>query len=77
MLSSGQKLGPYEIRDVVGAGGMGTIGYMSPEQVRGRTGTVQAICDAAIGRGGTWNHENVILFAPSWNTALFRVSAWW
>ena len=40
-----------------------------------QTGTVQAICDASIGRGGTWNQEDVILFTPSSNGALYRVPA--
>jgi eukaryotic-like serine/threonine-protein kinase len=38
-------------------------------------GTVQAICDAPQGRGGTWNEENVILFAPGREHGLFRVAA--
>jgi eukaryotic-like serine/threonine-protein kinase len=34
------------------------------------------ICDAPNGRGGTWNQEGVIIFAPRFdNTGLFRVSA--
>jgi Tol biopolymer transport system component len=33
------------------------------------------ICDASDGRGGAWNRSGDIVFAPSVNTALFRVSA--
>ena len=33
------------------------------------------IADAASGRGGTWNAEGVILFAPTDNSPLFRVPA--
>jgi Tol biopolymer transport system component len=33
------------------------------------------ICDAPISRGGTWNREGVILFAPTINTPLYKVSA--
>lgn len=33
------------------------------------------LCDAAGGRGGTWNRDNVIVFAPSIANALQRVSA--
>jgi Tol biopolymer transport system component len=33
------------------------------------------ICDASDGRGGTWNRAGDIVFAPSVNAALFRVSA--
>jgi eukaryotic-like serine/threonine-protein kinase len=34
-----------------------------------------AICDAPSGRGGSWNREGVILFAPTSTGALFRVNA--
>jgi Tol biopolymer transport system component len=33
------------------------------------------ICDAAAGEGGTWNRDNVIVFAPDGGSGLFRVSA--
>ncbi|HEY3176751.1 MAG TPA: protein kinase [Candidatus Polarisedimenticolia bacterium] len=33
------------------------------------------LCDASDGRGGTWNREGEILFTPSVNAALYRVSA--
>ncbi len=33
------------------------------------------LCDAADGRGGTWNRDGVILFAPGVNSAIHRVSA--
>lgn len=38
-------------------------------------GQVQAICDAPNGRGGTWNKDGVIVFAPDTNVGLHRVSA--
>ena len=38
-------------------------------------GRVQTICDAPSGRGGAWNKDGVILFAPSALTELFRVPA--
>ena len=34
-----------------------------------------AIADAPVGRGGTWNEDGVILFAPTANSPLFRVPA--
>jgi serine/threonine protein kinase/Tol biopolymer transport system component len=34
-----------------------------------------ALCDVATGRGGTWSQEDVILFAPSVNAPIHRVSA--
>jgi len=33
------------------------------------------LCDAFDARGGTWNREGVIVFAPSHTTPLFRVAA--
>jgi serine/threonine-protein kinase len=33
------------------------------------------LCDAPTGRGGTWNQDGVILFAPTNNGGLSRVSA--
>jgi eukaryotic-like serine/threonine-protein kinase len=40
-------------------------------------GPVQTICDAASGRGGTWNKDGVIVFTPSGGLldGLYRVSA--
>jgi hypothetical protein len=38
-------------------------------------GPSQTICDAPIGRGGTWNKDGVILFAPRNRSAINRVSA--
>jgi serine/threonine protein kinase len=38
-------------------------------------GPVIRLCDAVSGRGGTWNKDDVILFAPSQAAGLFRVSA--
>jgi Tol biopolymer transport system component len=38
-------------------------------------GQVQTICDAPSGRGGTWNRDGVILFAPTGAGGLFRVPA--
>jgi Tol biopolymer transport system component len=38
-------------------------------------GPVQPICDAPQGRGGTWNHDGIIVFEPTIDSALFRVPA--
>ena len=38
-------------------------------------GPAQTLCDAPNGRGGTWNREDIIVFAPSPNDVLHRVSA--
>ncbi len=38
-------------------------------------GPAQTLCDAAQGRGGTWNREGTILFAPTANDAIYRISS--
>ncbi len=38
-------------------------------------GSVQAICDAQLGRGGAWGPGGVILFSPNPQAPLMRVSA--
>jgi serine/threonine protein kinase/WD40 repeat protein len=38
-------------------------------------GLPQTICAAPNGRGGTWNIDNVILFAPGFRTGLYTVAA--
>jgi Tol biopolymer transport system component len=38
-------------------------------------GTVQVICDAPAGRGGSWNADGVIVFAPGITGTLQKVSA--
>lgn len=38
-------------------------------------GPPQTVCDAAWGRGGTWNKDDVIVFSPRPTSPLFRVPA--
>jgi hypothetical protein len=38
-------------------------------------GPVQTVCDAPIARGGTWNKDGVILFAPHVRGGLYQVQA--
>jgi serine/threonine protein kinase len=38
-------------------------------------GAAISVCDAPNGRGGTWNSDGVILFAPETQTPIHRVSA--
>jgi len=45
------------------------------KRVNGNGGPVQELCDASNGRGGAWNKDGVILFTPTAQSALFRVSA--
>ena len=39
------------------------------------TGSVRALANAPIGRGGTWNGDGTIVFSPGTNDALLRVAA--
>lgn len=45
------------------------------KKIEAARGSVQAICDAPFGRGGTWNDDGVILFSPGVFTPLYRVSS--
>ena len=38
-------------------------------------GTAEVICDAPVGRGGTWSAQGVIVFAPTIGGPLYKVSA--
>jgi Tol biopolymer transport system component len=38
-------------------------------------GPPPSLCEASRGKGGTWSREDVILFAPSFNSAIQRISA--
>jgi Tol biopolymer transport system component len=38
-------------------------------------GVVQTLTDANGGRGGAWNQDNIIIFAPTGATAIFRIPA--
>ena len=38
-------------------------------------GPPQTLADASLGRGGAWNADGIILFGPSGNTPLSRISA--
>ena len=45
------------------------------KKVEVSSGEVVTLCDAAFGATGAWNSDDVILFTPSGNSPLFRVSA--
>ena len=54
------------------------VGFFADQKMKkvpATGGSVQVICDAPLGRGGTWNAQGVIVFAPSIIGPLFRVSA--
>lgn len=38
-------------------------------------GPPSIVCDAPLGRGGTWNSDGTILFAPTFESGLFQVSS--
>jgi eukaryotic-like serine/threonine-protein kinase len=38
-------------------------------------GPLVTLCDADDSRGGTWNADGVILFAPDWRESIFRVAS--
>jgi len=44
-------------------------------RIDAKGGTTVARCDAASGRGGTWNRDGVIVFAPTLSSELYRISA--
>jgi len=44
-------------------------------RIDAKGGTTVALCDAASGRGGTWNRDGVIVFAPTLSSELYRISA--
>ena len=44
------------------------------KKVEASGGVVQTLCDSPFGRGGSWNRDGVILFAPGIHDAIYRVS---
>ncbi len=44
------------------------------KKIEATGGPAQTLCDAPQGRGGTWNNAGVIVFSPSFATALQQVS---
>src|SRR5271154_143371 len=53
--------------------GFFTQGKLKKVDLTGKS--VQLVCDAPNGRGGTWNKEGVILFTPDVFTGVYQVSA--
>jgi Tol biopolymer transport system component len=45
------------------------------KKIEATGGPAMALCEAANGKGGTWNEAGTIVFAPSHNTPLHKVSA--
>jgi DNA-binding winged helix-turn-helix (wHTH) protein len=44
------------------------------KKISRRGGTPVVLCDAPFGRGGSWNRNGVIIFAPASHTAIYRVA---
>jgi len=56
-----------------------TIGFFAEgklKKVDASGGQAQVLCDAPNGRGGAWNRDGIILFAPDALGGLSRVPAW-
>jgi Tol biopolymer transport system component len=54
------------------------LGFFAGRKLRridAKGGTAVTLCDAASGRGGTWNRDGVIVFAPTISSELYRISA--
>src|SRR5947207_11013238 len=45
------------------------------KKVEATGGLVETICDSQFGRGGTWNQDGLIIFAPNIAQPLFQVAA--
>jgi len=55
-----------------------SVGFFAANKLKKITvdgGTADTICDAATARGGTWNQEGVIVFAPGSDGPLVQVKA--
>ena len=56
----------------------GNLGFFADgklKTVAASGGAVTTLCDAPSGRGGAWNRDGTILFAPSQYDSLFRIPA--
>jgi Tol biopolymer transport system component len=54
------------------------IGFFAEGKLRkvaAAGGPPQTLCDASDGRGGSWNRDGVIVFAPTASSAIYRVAA--
>ena len=81
------ELGSRGVRSLAGTEGANypfwspdgrSLGFFADAQMKKvevSGGPVQTICDAPSGRGGTWNKDGVIVFAPIVTAGLYRVPA--
>jgi hypothetical protein len=54
---------------------IGVFGNLGLQVIDRRGGTLRTIAPANFGQGGSWNRDDVILFAPRQNGPLYRVAA--
>ena len=54
---------------------IGYFGFGKLNKIESRGGPVIPLCDAADGRGGSWNPEGVIIFQRNWSEGLMKVPA--
>ena len=55
-----------------------SIGFFAGQKLRRidvESGAIQTLADAPTPRGGSWNADGIILFAPAGNSALYRLPA--
>jgi serine/threonine protein kinase/Tol biopolymer transport system component len=55
-----------------------SIGFFSDKKLKrvdASGGPVQVLCDAPVGRGGTWSGDGVILFSPTAGSPIHRVAS--
>ncbi|MBP2681674.1 MAG: serine/threonine protein kinase, partial [Candidatus Krumholzibacteriota bacterium] len=82
-----RDLADYEARMLQGTQGAGypfwspdsrSIGFFADgklKRIEAEGGPPIALCEAPVGKGGTWNGKGTIVFAPSFNSPLHKVPA--
>jgi len=82
-----RKLNETHARPIPGTDGAGfpfwsadsrQIGFFSGGKLKTtglEGGTSSIVCDAPLGRGGTWNSDGTILFSPTFESGLFQVAS--
>jgi serine/threonine protein kinase len=74
-INIGSQLGSYEITALLDKGGMGEV-YCARDTKLKREVAIKILPDdASNGRGGSWSRGGIIVFAPTNNPALLRVSS--
>jgi Tol biopolymer transport system component len=80
-----RKLNELHARPIAGTDGANfpfwsadsrTLGFFAGGKLKTTSvdsGSPSIVCDAPLGRGGTWNADGTILFAPTFESGLFQV----